>query len=117
MKNLLFTVCMLLAAASFNLIAAQSSEYVIISATDVNIRQKPDASSKLITKLQMGQIGKVEQRSAEPADIGMDFGSELTSFYWYKIKVGTQSGWVYGAFAFEMKEIASPNAPVDWYDG
>ena len=106
---------MLFSATQF--LAQQSSPYVIIAATDVNMRESANTSSKLITKLQLGQICKVLQRSAEAEDINVyptNGENIIEESYWYKISINGQSGWVYGAFAFEIRKVTDMYAPVNW---
>jgi hypothetical protein len=120
MKKILYLLFSLLITASGQIFGQESAEYVIIAAADVNMRDKPLVNGQLITKLQLGQIGKVLQRSDEPVDISVPAQSKdftINNNYWYKIRVNGQTGWVYGAFAFELVKAADFMPPANWGDG
>lgn len=68
------------------------NELTIISDNMINIRQSPRASSTIIKGVSNGETFKIIERGKQLVTV-----SGKTD-YWYKIKVGADAGWVFGAF-------------------
>jgi hypothetical protein len=109
MKKNVFLLLIFIVLFFEKALAQGSPEFIIIAASDVNIREEPTTTGKVLTRLQLGQIAKILKKSDKPEIVSAD--QSVPANYWYKISFNGQSGWVYGAFAFELEKVVEIKAP------
>ena len=114
MKKNLFLLLIFTVLFFEKVFAQGRPEFIIIAASDVNIREEPTTTGKVLTRLQLGQIAKILKKSDEPEIVSAD--QSVPANYWYKISFNGQSGWVYGAFAFELEKATDMRAPWAYDD-
>jgi hypothetical protein len=95
---------------------AQDIQYAVIGANDVKMRSEPNTNAELIGKFQLGEVAKILEISEEAAYIsGINDDISCNKFNWYKLQIGNKSGWVFGAFVFELikqKNIFNPGTEL-----
>lgn len=78
---------------------AQSSPFRILTASNVRIRQEPNASAPEITKLALGTLVQELGRTPQPETIG------TVQDYWYQIGLPDgRQGWIFGGFTMAYEE-------------
>lgn len=90
MKKLFF-----LAFTLWSVIMSAQSGFGVISAEDVNFRTMPDTKAELIKKIKLGTIAKVLEGPVLKGN----------NMKWYKLQIGSQSGWIAADFVFDLKPL------------
>jgi hypothetical protein len=106
-KAFLTTCCLILSIGLF----AQEATHAVIGGTDVKMRSQANSNSELLGKCQLGEVAKILEISNKAEHIaGINDDASCNEYNWYKLTVNGKTGWVFGAFVFEMntsKEIYS----------
>jgi Bacterial SH3 domain len=95
-RRFLVTVVFLIAAHAANVanatLAAQTNQRTLITnASGVRLRERPDANSAEVGRLQLGLVVQELERSAEKAKVGS------TEAFWHLVSApGGARGWVFG---------------------
>ncbi len=83
------------------------AEYAVIGASDVTMRAEGNSKGKKMAKVQMGEMAKILQISEKSEYIKgtVDADEGCNEFHWYKLEFEGKTGWVFGAFVFELQNI------------
>jgi hypothetical protein len=104
MKNALLVYFILF---GFQPIIYGQAEYAVIGASDVTMRAEGNSKGKKMAKVQMGEMAKILQISDKSEYIKgtVDADESCNEFHWYKLEFEGKTGWVFGAFVFELQDI------------
>ncbi|GAK60030.1 hypothetical protein U27_07017 [Candidatus Vecturithrix granuli] len=98
-KIFLWGLAMILFFLEIMPIQAQNSSFRILTASNVRIRQKPNASAPEVTKLALGTLVQELGRTPKQETIG------AVQDYWYQIAIPDgQQGWIFGGFTMVYQE-------------
>lgn len=111
--RLFFGLCMLCLAT---LVSAK--DYAIIGAADVRVRSEANLSSETLGRVQLGEVGEILAQTEKPELIqSVTPNDGCNDFYWYKIKFADRTGWVFGAFVYELHNPSSFYNPDSGEEG
>ncbi len=110
-RSILILLWQMLVLGHLPMIAARcvsiaGGETATIKGSNVNVRQSPDVSSKVIVQLQDGEKLSILEKQAKAVTIAGK------TDYWYKVSGGFGSGWVFGAF-LEIQPATGANFILD----
>jgi len=84
------------------------NKYLVISGDNVNVRENPGLSAKVVTKFSSGEVIKVIEKGNKETIGG-------TADYWYKIQsTQGQKGWVFGKYTIKL-ELYNQSAVAMYY--
>ncbi|MCH2044580.1 MAG: SH3 domain-containing protein [Saprospiraceae bacterium] len=111
--RLFFGFCLLCLST---LVSAKN--YVIIGATDVRVRSAANLSSETLGRVQLGEVGEILEKTERSELIqSVTPNDDCNEFYWYKIKFMDRTGWVFGAFVYELRNPSSFYNPDSGEEG
>ncbi len=94
---------MLIVSCVFTTIRAEtvqpSSSWGIVVGNNVRLRALPTTSSEIFSTLNSGDVVTILDHSAEPEQL---IKSREFSYYWYKVKAGNKTAWIYGQFLYSL---------------